>query len=105
MEEPNIDDLTAEIMELVKIEGETPIFTKEAIEKISLAAGMARETNIYKRTLKQPEDFSDMSAGELYIHMLKKILDAPTSIHMMAVPRILIPAMDDALRREEHEAD
>lgn len=45
-----------------------------------------------------PEWIEDATPEDIYIHMLAKIYDAPTMVHMICVPRILIPIIDDKLQ-------
>lgn len=40
-----------------------------------------------------PEWLEEAAPEEIYIHMLKKIVSAPTRMHMICVPRVLIPIM------------
>lgn len=45
-----------------------------------------------------PEWIEDATPEDIYFHMLAKITDAPTMVHMICVPRILIPIIDDKLQ-------
>lgn len=45
-----------------------------------------------------PEWIEKAAPEEIYIHMLHKIVSAPTRMHMICVPRILIPIIDQKLR-------
>jgi len=107
----DIDLIIIEIMDLIKSEEVVEIeghkFLKitnipdVAVEKIHTAAVLAKETNVYKRREgKLPERWEKASFNELYTEMLYKILNAPTQLHMMCTPRIMLPAIDEALRRE-----
>lgn len=99
-----LDQKIEKIIEIVEINESGPIFTDAAKEEIKAAAVMAKETGIYKREAeKYPERFKTGKAGDLYIEMLSKIVDAPTRMHMLAVPRLMLPAISDALEREENE--
>ena len=48
-----------------------------------------------------PEWLEEAAPEEIYIHMLKKIVSAPTRIHMLCVPRILLPIIDRKLNDEK----
>ena len=97
-----LDAKIIQIMEAVEVKEDGPVFTEESKLLIKEAAVLAKETAIYKRTEKdRPEEFKNGKAADLYIEMLGKIVNAPTSIHMAAVPRLMLPAISDALEREE----
>ena len=48
-----------------------------------------------------PEWLEEAAPEEIYIHMLKKIVSAPTRMHMICVPRVLIPIIDQKLCKNE----
>ena len=99
-----IDEKVVEIIDSVQMEADGPVFTEENRRLIKEAAGLAKESAIYKRSAKEyPERFKEGKAADLYIEMLEKIVDAPTSIHRMAVPRLMLPAISNALEREGNE--
>lgn len=56
---------------------------------------IAEECNSLEVTQKTntdiPEWIEEATPEEIYIHMLQKIISAPTRIHMLCVPRILLP--------------
>lgn len=57
---------------------------------------------IVQRVTKYKEEWLDHATPEeVYIHMLKKIVEAPTRMHMICVPRILIPIIDQKLCKNE----
>lgn len=56
---------------------------------------------IVKDTQEQAEAYAEgLSAEEVYLDMLQKIVDAPTKIHMLMSARMLIPVIDKKLREE-----
>lgn len=58
-----------------------------------------RKISIVKKTQEQAEEFAKkLTAEDVYIHMLIRIIDAPTQIHMRCVPRMLIPVIDKKLK-------
>lgn len=99
-----LDAKVIQIIDAVEVKEDGLVFTEESKLLIKEAAVLARETAIYKRTEKDcPERFMCGKAADLYIEMLGKIVDAPTQIHMKAVPRLMLPAISDALEREAAE--
>lgn len=50
-----------------------------------------------KTNMDIPEWIEEAAPEEIYIHMLQKIVSAPTRIHMLCVPRILLPIIDKKL--------
>ena len=65
---------------------------------------IAEECNSLEVTQKTntdiPEWIEEAAPEEIYIHMLQKIVSAPTRIHMLCVPRILLPIIDRKLNSE-----
>lgn len=54
---------------------------------------------IVEQTREQAEEYAkDLSAEEVYYDMLRKIVDAPTTLHMKCSVRMLIPIIDRKLR-------
>lgn len=47
-----------------------------------------------------PEWIKQAAPEEIYIHMLRKIVSAPTRMHMLCVPRILLPIIDSKLNSD-----
>ncbi len=54
-----------------------------------------------KTNMNIPEWLNEAAPDEIYIHMLQKIVSAPTRIHMLCVPRILLPIIDKKLCERE----
>lgn len=42
-----------------------------------------------------------LTAEEVYVYMLYKIVDAPTSLYMCMIARMLIPVIDQKLKEEK----
>lgn len=74
-------------------------------EMRALIHEIAEECNgleIVKRVTEGKEEWLEQATPEeIYIHMLKKIVEAPTRMHMICVPRVLIPLIDQKLRENE----
>ena len=86
-------------MDLINEDDEV-IFTDESKELIHIIATQCRETKIYKRTQSKGKSYSeDMTAEELYIDMLVKIVNAPTSVHALGSVKLLMPLIDDKLQK------
>lgn len=74
-------------------------FSEEAKELIHCIAVQCMTIPIVKDTQKQAEKYAEkLSAEEIYLDMLNKILNAPTWIHMRMVARMLIPIIDQKLQ-------
>ena len=46
-----------------------------------------------------------MTAKQVYIDMCFKIVNAPTQIHMMMAPKLILPVIDDLLQAELTESE
>lgn len=74
-------------------------FTKKSIELIHDITKECEKISIVKRTQEQAEEFAkNLTAEDVYVHMLIRIIDAPTQIHRRCVPRLLIPVIDKKLK-------
>lgn len=102
LKELDMDEIVDKILDLNIVEDDKVNFTEEAKILIHMAAEKARKTKIYERSFEnQPEEWKKAKPEELYMEMLMKIINAPTKIHMIAVPRLILPAIDDAIRRQQ----
>lgn len=95
-----IDDMVALLLELKLPEKDGEMqFTeahKELIHEISELCG---NIPLVQSTKEQAEDYAkDLTAEQVYIDMLYKIVEAPTGIHMRAAVRMLIPVIDRKLK-------
>lgn len=58
-----------------------------------------KHIQIVEQTREQAEEYAkDLSAEQVYVDMLCKIVDAPTTLHMKCSVRMLIPIIDRKLR-------
>lgn len=102
LKEMDIDEMVEAILELKIMEGNEVNFTEEAKKMIHIAAEKARKTKVYEHNFERwPEEWKKAQPEDLFVEMLMKIVNAPTKIHMMAVPRLMLPAIDDAIRRQQ----
>lgn len=95
-----IDDKIATLLELPLLEkdGEMQFAEahKELIHEISELCG---NIPLVQSTKEQAEDYAKyLTAEQVYIDMLNKIVEAPTGIHMRAAARMLIPVIDRKLK-------
>jgi hypothetical protein len=81
-------------------------FPDEIKELIHEAADKCRQTELYINTKNDtPEELKTSSASDLYMRMLVKIASAPTWLHAAGSPRLMLPLISDAIKREEVEDD
>ncbi len=95
-----IDEMISRLldMELVDRDGKV-VFTKEAKMLIHQIADRCSEVPIVQETQEQAEKYAQgLSAEQIYIDMLEKIVQAPARIHMRVAARMLIPIIDQKIR-------
>lgn len=95
-----IDEMISRLldMELVGRDGKV-IFTKEAEMLIHQIAEKCSVVPIIQETQDQAEKYAQgLSAEQIYIDMLEKIVQAPARIHMRVAARMLIPIIDQKIR-------
>lgn len=46
-----------------------------------------------------------ITAGEIYLDMCLKIVNAPTQIHRMVTPKMMLPLIDDKLQEKFKETE
>ena len=94
-----IDDLIYELLEEPVVqEDDSIVFTSRSIELIHKIAEECNTISTVKRHSMREEYAKGLSAEEIYIDMLIKIVDAPTSIHMRIAPKMLIPIISQKLK-------
>lgn len=101
-----IDDLICDLLEEPIVqEDNTIIFTERAVRLIHEIAERCNEIPIVQETQEQAEEYAEgLSAEQVYVDMLHKIVAAPTRIHMTMSVRMLIPIIDRKLKEvETHE--
>ena len=96
----NIDDLICKLLEEPVTQEDNRIeFTSRSIELIHEVAKMCNEIPIVEKTKEQAEDYAEgLSAEQVYLDMLVKIVDAPTAIHMKMSVKMLIPIISRKLK-------
>lgn len=96
----DIDEMVGQLldMELVGEDGEIK-FSKEAEGLIHRIAEKCSVVPIVQETQDQAEKYAQgLSAEQIYIDMLEKIVQAPARIHMRVAARMLIPIIDRKIR-------
>ncbi len=96
----NIDDLICELLE-EPCAGEKGgvVFTSRSVELIHEIAEKCKTIPIVSSTQKQAEEYAEgITAEQVYMDMLVKIVEAPTKIHMRLTTRMLIPIISDKLK-------
>lgn len=77
-------------------------FTDRAKEIIEELAEKYRETPVYKQSQKEtPEWIKTATAEEIYIQLCDRIVEAPTTLHMLIAPKILLPILHEKIQEEE----
>ena len=96
----NIDDLIYELLEEpVAQEDNNIVFTSRSVELIHEITEMCDYIPIVQRTKDQAEDYAKgLSAEQVYLDMLVKIVDAPTAIQMKMSAKMLIPIISQKLK-------
>lgn len=75
-------------------------FSEETRRLISEVAEYCRKTTLYNHVKKkEPEFIRTKSAEYLYKHMIVKIARAPGLYHYLGAVIIMMPAIDDAIKR------
>jgi predicted DNA binding CopG/RHH family protein len=97
----NIDDLICELLEQKNVVDKNGgiEFTSRSVELIHNIANRCNEIGIVQETKEQAEEYAkDLTAEQIYLDMLNKIVEAPTRIHMRLSARMLIPIIDRKLK-------
>lgn len=96
-------DMIIELLGIAEVaEGNTVQFTNRAKEIIMDLAEKYRETLVYKQSRKEtPEWVKTATAAEIYIQLCDRIVEAPSVIHMMIAPKILLPILWDKIQAEQ----
>ena len=96
----NLNEKILEVLETCMVKtGESVEFSDKARELIHETAKECRKTRIYQKNIDKRKAYEEgLTAAEVYLDMCDKIINAPTTLHMQAVPIILIPVIDDKLQ-------
>ncbi len=88
----------------IKESGEV-IFTDRSIEIIKELGEKYEKTPIYRKSRAENPDWEGgANAGLLFVYMCERITEAPTTIHMMMTPKLLLPIIWEKLQQEAKTA-
>lgn len=94
-----IDVLMEKLLEEPVVDNNEIVFTSRAVELIHEISEKCKGIQIVEQTREQAEEYAkDLSAEEVYYDMLRKIVDAPTTLHMKCSVRMLVPIIDRKLK-------
>ena len=94
-----IDELMEKLLEEPVVDNNEIVFTSRAVELIHEISEKCKGIQIVEQTREQAEEYAkDLSAEEVYYDMLRKIVDAPTALHMKCSVRMLVPIIDRKLK-------
>ena len=97
-EQLDIDGMIFELLQEQCTDGENVKFTDRAVDLIHKISEKCQVIPIVKETQEQAKDYAaEMTAEQIYLDMLIKIVEAPTKIHMRLAARMLIPIIDRKL--------
>ena len=95
-----IDDKVAHLLELPLPDSGGEIQLTDAhIQLIHEISEMCNSIPLVQDTKEQAEKYAEgITAEQVYVDMLHKIVEAPTRLHMRAAVRMLIPVIDRKLK-------
>lgn len=102
-----MEEKIIKIMQLVQIKKDNTVeFPEEAKKLIHEAAEKCRKLPVYKDNIDKEDAYKDgITAGEIYLDMCWKSVNAPTQVHRMLTPMMMLPLIDDKLQEELKEME
>lgn len=102
-----MEEKIIKILELVQTKDDGTVeFSEESKKLIHEVAEKCRILPIYQQNKEKVNTYKDgMTAKQVYIDMCFKIVNAPTQIHMMMTPKMMLPLIDDKLQEEFKETE
>lgn len=96
----NIDDMIEELLDAVDIKDDNTIaFSDESKQLIHDISQICKDFDIVKQNAEKSEEYAKgLTAEQIYIDMLNKIVAAPTRLHMLMSARMLIPVINKKLQ-------
>lgn len=95
----SMNDMIADLLDQDVIDGDKIVFTSTAMEMIHNIALECEKLQIVQKTKEEAEAYAkDLTAEEVYLDMLNKIVEAPTKIHMIMSAKMLIPIIDKKIQ-------
>ena len=94
-----LPDLMVELIESVDDTAAAPKFPRRATEIVKEIAEYAKTTKIYQENTETALDFWEDGTPpeEIYIFMLQKVVNAPTTLHRDSAVILHMPALEKAL--------
>ena len=105
-----IDELSNKMIDLIEAAqalDDHVEFNTRAREIINEIAEFAKHTKLYADFRERSETFwgSDDTPTDIYFFVLQKVVNAPTPIHRDAAVLLHMPALAEALQREESKVE
>jgi len=99
----SINDKILKLLEMPILDEENNVsFSKEARELIHEIAEVCKGNEVIRKNQEKQKKYADgLSAEEVYVDMLYKIIESPTKIHMIMSAKMIIPVIDKKLEEEE----
>lgn len=96
----SLNEKIIEVLKTCMVKAGEPVeFSNRAKEIIHETAKECRKTRLYQKNIDKRKTYEEgLTAAEVYLDMCNKIISAPTTLHMQAVPIMLIPVIDDKLQ-------
>lgn len=100
-----MDDLICELLEEPNVrEDNTVVFTDKALSLIREISEQCKDIPIVQETQDRAEEYArGLSAEQVYVDMLRKIVEAPAKMYMLATTRMLIPIIDMKLKERKFD--
>ncbi len=98
----DIDEMVERLLDMDIIgENNSITFTDEAKQLIHEISERCMDATLIVENKDRIDQYGKgLTAEEVYVDMLHKIVDAPTSLHMRMSARLLIPVIDQKLQEE-----
>lgn len=99
----DVNSMIEKLLEMDIIgEDDSITFTDEAKQLIHEMAEKCSKLSMVTRNKEKAESYGkELSAEDVYADMLNKMVEAPTAMHMMMAPRMLIPIIDQKIQNGE----
>ena len=99
----SINDLICKLLEEPVVNNDNSVvFTSTSVGLIHEIAEKCDDIPIVQKTKEQAKEYAkDLTAEQVYVDMLHKIVEAPTSIHMIMSAKMLIPIISKKLKERE----
>lgn len=103
----DIDEMVERLLDMDIISEDNSVtFTDEAKQLIHEISERCMDATLIVENKDRIDQYGEgLSAEDVYVDMLHKIVDAPTSLHVCMSARLLIPIVDQKLREEEHAVE